>query len=407
MKKFLTSLLLSSAVFANSDYNLIFDPYFSPYVGADNLLLTHDLIEKSKVGQFTHIYSQQQNDYSKLFRAAELIFAWDPFNYVTMVTQHEIFGHGYRVRSLTSNKAKVLSYHIGIPRPYGSGGGGTHYQTDNTQVTAPEFLAIYSGGIEATAIFANKVRMNWLEQSKINPWQSTLYLFSEHDITNYSFRSTESAGDDIADYIYVINHTFEKAKLSVKDLKKSALINFLDPFTFYSGYGWFTYVKKGKIVTPPMITLGSYQYLPSLRFGLTPYGPEYYLENFFVKDNKPIYVYLRGSNFAGMSSQGIGIECPQLIKVASWPIGFRLDLWHQPNIDYSNLSYAVAHLADGNKLNLDIRDSRMGVSASLIVQTKLFKHGALFVQLGAKTAGYVPGESLNASPIARLGITFW
>jgi hypothetical protein len=71
------------------------------------------------------------------------------------------------------------------------------------------------------------------------------------------------------------------------------------------------------------------------------------------------------------------------------------------------LNYACSTLAEGEWLNLDIKDSRIGMAASLIIQRKIWDHGALFIQCGAKTAGYLPGEGLNASPIVRVGITLW
>ncbi len=407
MKKIITAFLFASCLYAESDYNLIFDPHLSPYIGADNLIMSHEMVEKSKLGQLSQTYSSQSSAWAKLGRGAELFLFWDPVNYLSMVAQHEVFGHGYRVRTLSNRGASVINYRFGTPFPYGNGGGATHYQLSPEKTTVFELLTISSGGMEATAIFANRIRLHWLRVGELNPKQGSLYLFSQQDITNYVTRSQPHQGDDIADYIYVLNHTYAGGNLTLKTLQKSALINFLDPFTYYSCYGWYKYIVRGKSLEMPMIPMGSYKFLPSARLGLTPFGPEYYLESLFVKGEKPFYLYLRGSNFAGMASAGIGIECPYATNIGSLPVGFRLDFWQQPKLQSRNRHFAFAGLENGKYLDLRIKDLQVGMAASIVLQKKLWSTGALFVQCGAKTKGFVPGESLEASPIIRLGITLW
>lgn len=405
MKKIILALTFTGSVFATN--TLIFDSYFSPYVGADDLILTHDIVEKSKLGHLADKYLAQKSRWAQLGRGAELFFFWDPANYVTSITQHEVFGHGYRVRSLADAGARVINYEIGIPYPYGHGGGLTRYSWDLSKITSFDTLAISTGGVEATAICANRIKFQWLQKGQVNPRQSSLYLFSEHDITNYILRTTKKSGDDIADYIYLLNRTYAHSDLSAKTLRKSAFINFLDPFTYYSMFSWYKYVSRGTQGPLPMIPIGSYKYLPGARMGLTPFGPEYYLENFLVKGDKPIYFYLRGGNFAGMKSAGFGIEYPQLWQIGSMFIGVRGDLWQQPKIDSKDLRFACSELKHTKSFNLDIQDSRLGMSFSVIAQQKLWSEGALFVQFGAKSKGFVPGEGLEASPILRVGITLW
>jgi len=317
MKKIILALTFTGSVFATN--TLIFDPYFSPYVGADDLIFTHQIVEKSKLGHLNDKYLAQSSRWAQLGRAAELFFFWDPANYVTMVTQHEVFGHGYRVRSLADVGARVLNYEIGIPYPYSNGGGATRYFWDLSKTTSFDVLAVYTGGVEATAICANRLKFQWLEKGQVNPRQSSLYLFSEHDITNYILRTTKRSGDDIADYIYLLNRTYAHGKLSAKTLIKSAYINFLDPFTYYSMFSLYKYVSRGKQGPLPMIPIGSYKYLPGARVGLTPFGPEYYMENFLVKGDNPVYFYLRGGNYAGMKSLGFGIEYPNFFKPDTYP----------------------------------------------------------------------------------------
>jgi hypothetical protein len=407
MKKLLLTLISSGFLFADSDYNFIADPYFSPYAGAEDLIITHKLIENSYLERLTQTYQTNPARWAQLARGAELFFFWDPLNYFSMVVQHEVFGHGYRVRNLPDPDTNVIKYAFNLPPPYGPGGAATWMNINEHRTTAFERLEIITGGVEATAIFANRVRMQWLKAGFINPKQSSLYVQSQHDLTRYAAFSSGIAGDDMHGYRKLINRLYSGSKLTRQSLRNQALINFLDPFTVYSSYSWWNYVLRGKQGPLPMIPLGSYRYLPSARLGLTPFGPEYYMENFLVKENKPIYFYLRGGNHAGMNFAGFGIENPNQWQMGSLQLGYRIDLWQQPRIDMQDLRFALSEFASHPHLYANTSESRFGASASLIAQKNLWKEGMLFVQCGAKTKGYVPGESLDHSMIFRVGITLW
>jgi hypothetical protein len=410
MKKLLFTLLGSGFLCAEPQNNLyennfIVDPYLSPYVGADDLLIAHKLMQHSSLQRLTDLYQTNPATWAKYSRAAELILFWEPFNYMSMVVQHEVFGHGYRVRSIPGTA--INKYTFNVPPPYGPGGAATQFYQSLEHTTAFERLAIDTGGVEATAIYANRLRMQWLKKGQINPRQSSLYYFAQHDLTRYAIFSTGSPGDDMNNYRKLLNHTYAGSKLTRESLLKQSLINLLDPFTYYSAYSAWNFIGNGTNGPIPMIPIGSYRYLPGARLGLTPFGPEYYLENFLVKDNKPIYFYLRGGKHVGMNYMGLGIENPHQWDLGSFQIGYRADLWHQPDIDMQDRRFALSHFEQMGNLNANTAESRFGASVSLIAQKKLWETGMLFVQCGGKTQGYVPGESLNSSLILRVGITLW
>lgn len=156
-----------------------------------------------------------------------------------------------------------------------------------------------------------------------------------------------------------------------------------------------------------MIPIGSYKYLPSARMGVTPFGPEYYVENFLIKDNKPIYFYLKAGKFAEMTYTRMGIECPHLWDVASIALGFRVDTWHQPKIDARDPRFSVNNVVLNQGVTPFIKGSELGIFCSVIAEKKIWTTGAIFLQLGAKTKGFVVGEDLPSSPIFRVGITLW
>jgi hypothetical protein len=407
MKRLILSLLSFGSLFADVRYNLIVDPYFTPYIGADDLLSTcrglealEDTIYKPPHGQ-TFLNDTE--------RFADLFLVWEPINYMAMVTQHEVFGHGFWVRSLHSDHAFVKRYEFGAPPPYGPGGGGTLYSFAPSQITAFQELAITSGGVEATAILANRLKLQWLQRGTINPRQATLYLYSQQDLTLYAADTNQSDedGHDISHYVRILNKTYPKGHLTDKSVQQHSLVNLLDPFTYYSIYDWFYYIFTGKQGPMPMISIGQYNYLPGARYGLTPFGPEYYFENFLVKQDKPIYFYVRGGSFAKENYWGFGIEHGYLWTIDSMPWGFRLDFWRQPHTAFRNKKYSMENLEKEGHFHTQPHDPHYGICLSLIGHKKLWSTGALYFQIGGKTVGYLPGEPLQPAVIARIGLTIW
>jgi hypothetical protein len=409
MKKLLFSTLCLGSVFGSVNYDLIVDPYFSPYMGADDLLFAQYELENLEKWAFHSNSPPQENWSSRWGRFATQVLFWDPLGYTLAVTQHEVFGHGYRIRSLGHSVAYVTGYKIGRPPPYGFGGGATQGQVNTEKMTAFEGLAVDSAGMEASAILATRVKMQWLQRGSLDPKQTTLYLYSQQDILNYVSCTQDGYydGGDISNYVHLLNQLYPQDKLTVSSLKKQTLINLLDPYTYYALLSWWEYIFHGTEGVMPMISLGSYRYLPGARLGLTPFGPEYYLDNFFVKDQYPFHVYLRGGHHAGHTYAGIGMEHAYLWNTDSYSAGIRLDVWVQPYTDFDNPRYSLAALAINHGLPSVPNDPTLGISGSFILRKKLWKTGGLYAELGGKTAGFVPGESLEASAIARLGITLW
>src|SRR5579872_1236732 len=144
----------------------IVDWKFSPYMGATDFLLIHRDIEKWEERLLKNSDCPKRSFWWGAARLGELIFIWGPINETMMLVQHEFFGHGYRIRSLGEKYARVTGYKIGWPPPYGSGGGATYLDISSNLSTSQE-MCIDSAGVEANAIFANRIKLNWLEKGKI------------------------------------------------------------------------------------------------------------------------------------------------------------------------------------------------------------------------------------------------
>lgn len=408
MKNWLLYLLPTASLFSEVHYNVIVDPYLTPYVGAEDLLSTYRGLEALEEWLIKPPETPRRSFLKDIERLADLVLIWEPINGLTTVAQHEVFGHGFRVR--TTPHTHVKKYVFGTPLPYGDGGGATHYSIQLDKVTVYEELAIESGGVEATAIFANRLKLHWLQRGTIDPRQSTLYIYTQQDLTLYTSISTEHSeeGNDISGYVRLLNKTYPKGHLSVTQLQDQTLVNLLDPFTYYAIYDWFYYIFTGKQGPMPMIPIGPYRYLPGARLGLTPFGPEYYLENYLVKNEKPIYFYLRYGKYAQESYWGFGIEHAYLWTIDSTPWGLRLDFWRQPHAAFRNTHYALVDVFENDQqFTSQPHNPHFGIALSVIGHKKLWSSGSLFFQIGGKTIGFLPGEPLQPAVIARIGLTIW
>lgn len=391
----------------------MWDLHMSPYAGGEDLLFGARILEKIE----THLYGKSniayaRNNYARFWRLTEELCIWLPLNYFTMVVQHEVFGHGYRVRDLkTHGIAEVNGYQFNWPPPYGPGGASTNYSvTEN--FTTTEDAAVSSAGVEATAILALITKLKWISSGKIDPRELFLYFFSEQDLTLYvsSLKLKEVKGQsshDINSYIQSLNYTYTENFLSRGRLRSLSLINFADPFTFYTLYALFYYFSTGKEAHLPMIASC---YLPGLRLGLTPFGPEIFLENFFSFNKNPLYVYLKGGNHADNTYLGAGFYAPRIAHVENFFFGLRLDIWRQPklllqpgNVTFFDIDFSVRPDPDDPLYpNSEQHAIRFGAQGSFITSYLWEEKYGYEAELGYKAQGFLPGYSLFAYPTVRL-----
>lgn len=422
MRKLLCALLLLSSLYAqenptafkqeNSNYLLV-DRYLSSYIGGEDLITTHHALAKCEELFFST--PQERTFLAGSLRFADQLFIWLPINYTTMVVQHEYFGHGYRLREFGTHD---IHYQIGTPPPYGEGGGATSVQLSHP-LELSQMCIVSSGGVEATAVLANRLKLHWLQSNNISAKESSLYLLSQHDLTDYvsnAFDLPYLTGHDMSDYIYLVNESYPKGRLTKKRLQKLSLINLADPFTYYAIYSSFRYIFIGHSLEQiPMIPLGKARYLPGLRLGLSPFGPEYYVENYLVYKEKPTYFYLKLGSFGGNTFYGLGIDQPELFRWRGQLLGFRVDLWRQPpfntNKEYSRSpwEFFLKHYFPSDEPQEDNASSgnqKIGGAVTLLYDAPLAEKFALHLhaELGYKTTGYLPANNTKSGAIARIGL---
>ena len=409
----LFSIFIISKLFT---FQASYDLNLSPQCGAENLSTVHYNVEMLDNYLLYSIKYNPENNWRGAIihgidRWLELTFIWEPLNGYLTVVQHEFFGHGYRIRDFGKDIASIDKYKIFAPYPFGTGGGYTSYQYK--RYTPFYESAISIAGTEATSIFAKDIKLNWLKERKINPHQTTLYLELFHDLTFYTLITQyddvqANEGNDIGSYVSSLSRIYPVSPYFLGSLKNNAMINFLDPFTYFSIYSYFKYIINGKSAAIPMIPIKDYRYLPSFRFGLSPFGPEIYFENYLCNKNGPMYLYFKRGEFWKNRYFGIGFQAPFLFYVKpELSFGVKVDIWKQPLF----LGPEKAQQIFENIFFYDFREEdlskeKFGGSMSLLASYK-FKKTPLFFDgaLGYKTAGFVPGESLKKSPLFKVGLS--
>lgn len=401
--------------FHKATYKVGWDIHFSPYAGGEDILFAHRVIERAEgflVGMSPVCYSREPN--AIFWRFSELYLGWLPVNYLATVAQHEVFGHGYRIRDINRGRAEVAGYSFNAPPPYGWGGAETRYNIDDSLTTTEE-TSIAMGGVESTAILAQLTKFKWLESHAIDPRQTVLYLLSQHDLNLYigslDIEDEHLDGHDIQMYIKSLNYTYTNHFISGARLRSLSWINFGDPFTFYSIYAWFRYIACGKETHIPMIPIYDTGYLPGIRLGLTPFGPEFFFENYLLKGKKPVYFYVKGGSHSDNRYGGLGFYAPRIWSIRKWFIGFRLDAWRQPKLllQEGRIPFTEIDFHESpNKANplypySQQHAMRNGAAGSMIIA--YHNRSGFEMELGYKSQGFLPGYSLRASPTARLFYT--
>ena len=132
------------------------------------------------------------------------------------------------------------------------------------------------------------------------------------------------------------------------------------------------------------------QFLPNWRCELTPFGIENYLEIYSRYNGKLLYLYARGGKHGSRSYYGLGGDVRELFRRGIFSLDAKCELWKQPKMALR----LHEEIPRGNLVGLL-------ATATLNIQKNGF---SFFQELGGKTEGFVPGQSLKKNVIYRLGL---
>ncbi|MDN3508027.1 MAG: hypothetical protein P0S94_03815, partial [Simkaniaceae bacterium] len=373
---------------------IIIDEYFSPYSGAASIQFAQWGLLK---GEDTLFPLSEEVTTAKIWGRLFEMLGWSLVNSLGSVTQHEVFGHGYRLRELGITPS---SYSI---TPWS---GGTSFGIPFSD-PAGNYMAITIAGLEANAIMGQQYKMHAMQAGCLDGRSATLYTASHLALFDYIIATHESRntnkvieGNDIEAYLALYNSTYPTDPLTLGQLTRWSLFSFLDPMTIYTWISEFYYIAFGEAWVFPVIELtDNITYLPNISVALAPYGPEAYLQNFFSINDHPLYGYIKGAK----RGVGLGIAYDYLLAKEKGSLGGKIDLWRQHQFI---TSATVGDIEEKRPLDRpELSNIVYGVAASLIGRYYLTPSFGFYAELGGKTAGYLPGYSLGGSLTARIGLS--
>lgn len=335
------------------------------------------------------------------YRFLKHVFFDAPQEELLLVFNHEVFGHGGRLRERFHGP---IAYHIDVPAPYGGGAGSTLFLL-NREPTPYELLAISAGGMESTSVVASIVAGRAFIDGRMHPRDALRYLIFEFDTQGYiaSTDAEEEPGHDVGDFLRTYNELAASAGapgLTARQLRRESLAGLVNPMGAYALFGIARYWWNGNTdIAVPTLSIAGVRYLPLVRYRLTPYGTEWSLVNALGGRVRPLEVELRVGRSPLETPWGIGVRQRNVAKVGGWTVDAAVDVWRQPPVAGTDPERVEFDLRTGTRVRGRVNHEVMPVWFST-------SRATLIVEVGAKSAGYVPGEPLRGGIVARAGIGF-
>jgi hypothetical protein len=320
------------------------------------------------------------------YRLAKLLLFDQPQANWLRVANHEVFGHGARIRELFDGSP--VSYELPAPPPYGRGGGATFFQYTRLP-TVEEALAVSIGGMEANQMLGLAIAKDAVTAGDWHYRDARQYLYAEYDAIRYigGVNDLEPEGHDVGNFLRIYNDAAMKAKakpLSAAMLRHRVLASFANPLIVYSYYStYFSYVWSGETNSRlPMLHFGQTRYLPMARFQLTPFGTQWRIDNDFVRNGQFTDVMLYVGQTIGARTYALGLQQTRVATIRRWMFDGGIVAWHQPQWGGEIEATAMREIP---------RLSRTS-------------HGiAIVVQGGVKSDGFLAGEPIHQGGFLRVG----
>lgn len=397
-------ILTISPLKSQSNYQLVYQPRLSTMMGTEIIATANYMFLEVESKYLKPRLFQKPNKKIRngilngFYRLGKtIIFDVTRDNFLT-VFQHEVFGHGARLREYGFTKNR---FYVGFPN-----GGGTAWYgiaPENRIKSLEEEIMIRLGGNESTMLLSSKIRNNWVQSGTIDIREAFLYARSFIGTSAY-IRNTDvetaTPSNDIYSYYKRVNQLnnvdLDETPFTIDYLKKRALINYLNPLQYYAIYTLVKdYIILGKEeVRLPMIPIGRFQYLPLIRMGFTPFGTEMYIENFIRTDKSLNTIYLRIGDGIFHDFYGLGLKKTNILLKNRLKIDGEFDVWKQPKMDLGGET---------------IQSVKAGVGAAvkLGLGIKLFDSpnaSWFYGVFGYKSPGYLEGEFLKEGFFSRIGL---
>jgi hypothetical protein len=399
---------LAQVLAAQPIYYLSYDRDKSAKMGAEDILTFNRAFAEWQDSYMLPQINDNKGLWNKslavTYRLGKTVIIDNVWNDLIRLIQHEVFGHGARLRELGYTKNK---YSITFPSPwFGGGGTATYGRREEGRVHGlTESITPRFGGVEATSVMANSIRSKWLASGKIYYREAYTYYRSFNGLTRYIMNTRNDETEMINDmfsYTKTLSFAYgiplEESPIRIEDLKRKVIINYFNPLQYLALYALIKgYIWDGNTeMELPMIPIGSVDYFPIVRMGLTPFGTEVYVENFFKLDKTLHLLQVRIGDGVLDNSWGLTYHNNRLLdKPWIWLQG-DFNFWNQPSMKLGGDEFVDTRAGLGGAVQL-------GAHFKILRKENLAN---IYLQTGYKTAGFLEGERLRAGWLVRFGLSF-
>jgi hypothetical protein len=371
----------------------IFDHYWSPHSSSSILTSSRALLNEAE----DFVFRTKHAQYRILGRIATTALN-NVLNFSLVVVNHEVHGHGFRARSLGIPVSHYSFNFLGL-------GGAVHFQSSHRLLFAldDELLLINMGGSEANNVLAQQLLFKSFRKLSLDSRTYGLWLDAYLDLpqyvlsTHFSETIRDRPGNDVLDYIAIINDKYSTNGIDMDKLVRGTLVFLCNPMLYISLWAQLDYLCTGKdFFIIPHLRLGHINYMPLIRMGLTPFGLMHYLENYIGHGNKTFLVSISGghSPYYTRGYGGIQLQTDELWTCKNYGLDVIGNLWHQPKMQL--------------QANDQIEDKNYwGGLVGINNKFKLGKLIALNASISYKNAGFIEGVVANSGFIVSAGFSLY
>jgi len=365
----------------------LFDRYWSPCATASLLMSARTFLNGIK--SWPQTGQAQQKLWVRIFDVlVELLI----INEQLRLFNHEVYGHGFRIRSLGG---RVADYRFTLFE------GAATCWNPWPGITADEFLLIHMAGTEANYVLAQEIALRHFKYRKLDNSTYNLFFTASWDLMNYISLTHRSEiirnhpGNDVMNYIKMINNKHQLDGISLDDLNDASIVFLLNPMFYAYLWSVYVYLAKGqREISIPHLQWDEIAYMPLLRMALTPFGIAYYLDNYLGNPAKTflISLYTGSSPFYTSYYGGLACKTDRLWSYKSYALDLEGNLWYQPPLQ---LAPADA-LGDKNYWG-----GLVGFTNKFQITPQL----SLYVAALYKTQGFVEGVVAAGGFMGRAGFS--
>ena len=390
-------------------YALAIDRYLTSTAAADTLLSIHRVLYTAEDGLLPPVLWPEDRFGSVAggvtYRLARSVLLDNVLDHIVFLAQHEVFGHGARYRELgyVDN-----SFHLSLFFPYGDAHGYASTGVSTQPTSGIDRVLRIAGGNEATTVLARNLRSRWSARGSLHYHELFLYVASTCNLPLYVIGTQlgvlAGPANDINQYLAALGSIevdVDLSSLSLKRLSRYALLSFADPFLYSSIVAYVGYLGSGRAEWGvPMLPTGSVRYAPSFHLMLAPFGPEFVMENYLRLPGRSLEVSVRFTDPSVCSAFGAAccVSPAARFTIATVPITIDAAgaIWYQPVLpDPTDLPILLV---------ADDATEGAGGMAAVSARVGLLPASGLYVELMAKSDGYVEGEPLYGCVLLRGGL---